>query len=227
MKSIKTIQAPSKRTTLKRGANRADYDAATVEEILRAGMLCHLGVSLGQHPAMIPTVYGVMGDQLYLHGSRANRIYRALLDGAEACVCVTLLDGLVLARSAFHQSMNYRCVVLYGGVREVEEEAEKLAAFEAIVEQMVPGRYAETRPPNREEIQRTLVVALPIAEASAKIRTGPPVEEEEDYALAHWGGELPLRIVVDAPVADLQTKVTLPDSADALVARCRGVGLMR
>lgn len=209
---------PSKRTHVKRGAIRAAYETDTVREILEAGMLCHLGVSLGQHPAMIPTVYGLIGDQLYLHGSTANRIYRSLADGAEACLCVTLVDGLVLSRSAFHHSMNYRAVVLYGRARKVDDTAEKLAAFEAIVEHMMPGRYAETRVPSSEEIQRTLVLALPIAEASAKIRSGPPVEEEADYALSHWGGEIPLRVVAESPVADPQTKVELPRSADAYVA---------
>jgi nitroimidazol reductase NimA-like FMN-containing flavoprotein (pyridoxamine 5'-phosphate oxidase superfamily) len=211
--------APSKRTELKRGAIRADYEKETVREILEAGMLCHLGVSLGTHPAVIPTVYGLMGDQLYLHGSTANRIYRALADGAEACLCVTLVDGLVLSRSAFHHSMNYRSVVLYGHARRVDDIPEKLAAFEAIIEHMMPGRYSETRAPNREEILRTLVLALPLAEASAKLRTGPPVEEEEDYALSHWGGEIPLSIVAEAPVADSRTKGDLPPSVSAGVAQ--------
>jgi len=211
--------APSKRTTLQRGAMRADYEAETVRAILKAGMLCHLGVSLGEHAAVIPTVYGVIDDQLYLHGSTANRVYLALKGGAEACVCVTLLDGLVLSRSAFHHSMNYRSLVLYGRAREVEDSEEKLAAFEAIVEQMLPGRYAETRVPNPAEISRTLVLAIPLAEASAKIRTGPPVEEEEDYALEHWGGEIPLRLVADAPVEDERNTAPVPLSFEGLAER--------
>lgn len=211
--------APSKRTEMKRGAIRAHYETETVREILKAGMLCHLSVSLGEHAAVIPTVYGLIDDQLYLHGSTANRIYRALADGAEACLCVTLVDGLVLSRSAFHHSMNYRAVVIYGRARKVEETEEKMAAFEAIIEQMMPGRYAETRPPNREEILRTLVLALPISEASAKIRSGPPIEEEADYGLSHWGGEVPLRVVADAPIPDPQTEGDLPASALAHVAR--------
>jgi nitroimidazol reductase NimA-like FMN-containing flavoprotein (pyridoxamine 5'-phosphate oxidase superfamily) len=209
---------PSKRTTMKRGAIRANYGAQTVREILQAGMLCHLGVSLGEHPAVIPTVYGLIGDQLYLHGSTANRMFRALLGGAEACLCVTLVDGLVLSRSAFHHSMNYRSVVLYGQVRKVDDLAEKQAAFKAIVEHMVPGRYAETRAPTQAEIARTLVVALSLAEASAKVRTGPPIEEEDDYALSYWGGEIPLRVVADTAVADPQTRISLPGSVAAKVA---------
>ncbi len=211
--------APSKRTELKRGAIRADYQLETVRAILKAGMLCHLGVSLGEHPAVIPTVYGVIGDQLYLHGSSANRIYRALIDGAEACLTVTLIDGLVLSRSAFHHSMNYRSVVLYGRAREVTDIAEKNAAFEAIIEQMVPGRYAETRAPNRDEILRTLVLALPLTEASAKIRSGPPIEEEDDYALPHWGGEIPVRMVAEIPVEDPQNTAPLPAHVDARIAQ--------
>lgn len=214
---------PSKRTQLKRGAIRAAYETETVREILEAGMLCHLGVSLDDHPAMIPTVYGLIGDQLYLHGSTANRIYRALADGAEACLCVTLVDGLVLSRSAFHHSMNYRTVILYGRARRVDDTAEKLAAFESIIEHMMPGRYAETREPSPDEIKRTLVLALSISEASAKIRSGPPVEEESDYALSHWGGEVPLRIVAERPIADPQTRVSLPKSAEEYLAQSEKV----
>jgi nitroimidazol reductase NimA-like FMN-containing flavoprotein (pyridoxamine 5'-phosphate oxidase superfamily) len=218
---------PSRRTELKRGAIRADYEAETVRAILEDGMLCHLGVSLGEHPAVIPTVYGLIGDQLYLHGSTANRIYRALVAGAEACLCVTLVDGLVLSRSAFHHSMNYRSVVLYGRVRQVDDEAEKLAAFESIIEHMVPGRYAATRTPNREEILRTLVLALPLAEASAKVRTGPPAEEEDDYALSYWGGEIPLRVVADAPLADARNTESLPAHVEARVAGLGGGSVER
>ncbi len=213
--------APSSRTKVKRGAARAEYGTRTVREILEAGMLCHLGVSLGKYPAVIPTVYGLIDDELYLHGSMGNRVHRALLEGAEACLCVTLVDGLVLSRSAFHHSMNYRSVVIYGHVREVDDEAEKLAAFEAIIEHMLPGRYAETREPNRREIERTLVLALPLAEASAKIRRGPPVEEESDYALSHWGGEIPLRIVADAPIADSRSGVPLPQHIDDHISALR------
>ncbi len=163
----------------------------------------------------------MVGDQLYVHGSTANRVYRAMRDGAECCVSVTLLDGLVLARSAFHHSVNYRSVVLYGHAREVDDEAEKRAAFAALIEHVMPGRYEAVRPPNRAEFQRTLVLAIPITEASAKVRSGPPVEEEQDYALDVWAGELPLRVVASAPVADAQTRGSAPDH---VTERYRGLG---
>lgn len=136
--------------------------------ILKQGLYCHVAVALDTHPAVIPTAYAVHDGQLYIHGSTANRIFRALKNGAEACVCVTLLDGLVLARSAFHHSVNYRSVVVYGAAREVTEVAEKLLAFDALIEHVVPGRSSEVRGASREEILRTLVLAIPLDEASAK-----------------------------------------------------------
>jgi hypothetical protein len=162
-------------------------------------------------------VHGRIGDTLYVHGSSANRALRALRDGGQACVTATLIDGLVLGRSAFHQSVNFRCVVLYGAAREVDDPQEKHDALHAIVEHAIPGRWADTREPNREELLRTLVLAIPIEEGSAKVRTGQPVDEEEDYALPCWAGLIPLRLQADPPVADplLAEGIPLPEYASA------------
>jgi hypothetical protein len=214
---------PSARTTLKRGPTRARYERDTVRGILDEGLFCYVAVSLDDHPALIPTAYAVHGDQLYVHGSTANRIFRRIKEGAEVCVSVTLLDGLVLARSAFHHSVNYRSVILYGRGREVTDRAEKLAAFDALIEHIVPGRVADIRGVNREEFLRTLVIAIPIDEASAKVRSGPPVDEEDDYGLDVWAGEIPLRMVADAPLTDPRSHDRVPasvvDRSRALFAR--------
>jgi hypothetical protein len=212
------MQAPSRRTEVKRGKARASYDPEVVREILGEGLFCHVGVSLGDHPAVIPTAYAVMGDEMVLHGSTANRIYRVLRDGAEACVTVTLLDGLVLARSAFHHSVNYRSVVIYGHPREVTDEAEKHRAFDALIDHIVPGRSKSVRGVNREEFLRTMVLALSLKEASVKIRQGPPVDEEEDYDLEIWAGEIPLRVVASRPVTDPRSQQDeIPDEVDQRV----------
>jgi hypothetical protein len=212
---------PSARTTLKRGPDRARYDRESVRGILAEGLYCNVAVSLGDHPAVIPTAYAVHGDELYVHGSTANRIFRSIKDGAEACVSVTLLDGLVLARSAFHHSVNYRSVVIYGRGREVTDRDEKLAALDALIDHIVPDRAADVRAPNREEYLRTLVIAIPIDEASAKVRTGPPVDEPDDYALDVWAGEIPLRLVADVPVTDPQSHDRVPEN---VVERARVLG---
>jgi len=151
-----------------------------------------------------------VGDEIYVHGSTANRIYRAMRDGAEACINVTLLDGLVLARSAFHHSVNYRAVVIYGHAREVTDRDEKLRVFDALIEHIVPDRSSQVRSANREEFMRTLVLAIPLEEASAKIRTGPPVDEEDDYTLDVWAGEIPLRTVASPPVRDPRSDSPTP-----------------
>ncbi len=162
-------------------------------------------------PFVVPSAYGRLGDRLLVHGSAASRMMKALASGAPACVTVTLLDGLVLARSAFHHSMNYRSVVVVGTAEEIVEEAEKRAALDAIVDHLVPGRTAEVRPPTDKELRGTRVVALPISEASAKLRSGPPKDDEEDYALGCWAGELPLVQRPGPPVPDPRlTAGTLP-----------------
>jgi nitroimidazol reductase NimA-like FMN-containing flavoprotein (pyridoxamine 5'-phosphate oxidase superfamily) len=197
---------PTPRTTLKRHRERGSHERATIHAILDEGFLCHLAFVQDGSPHVIPTAYGRRGDTLYVHGSSANRALRALGDGGQACVSVTLLDGLVLGRSAFHTSMNYRSVILYGPTRVVSEPDEKSEALRAIVEHVLPGRWKDVREPSPEEVQRTLVLALPLEEGSAKIRTGPPIDEEEDYALDCWAGVIPVSLATGAPIDDPRLK---------------------
>jgi nitroimidazol reductase NimA-like FMN-containing flavoprotein (pyridoxamine 5'-phosphate oxidase superfamily) len=206
--------APTPRTTLKRLPERGVFDRAVVDAILDEALYCHLGFVVEGQPYVIPTIHARVGDHVYVHGSAASRMLRSLGEGLPACLTVTLLDGLVLARSAFHHSMNYRSVVVLGTARPVGEAAEKRAALDAIVEHVAPGRGAEVRPPSENELRATLVLRLPVSEASAKIRSGPPKDDEEDYALPHWAGVLPLRLVAGEPVADprLPAATALPAS---------------
>lgn len=205
--------APSRRTQLQRGQARAAYASEDVRAILQEGFICHVAITIDGNPVVIPMAYGLRNGELLLHGSTANRVLRALNRGQEACVMVMLLDGLVLARSAFHHSVNYRSVVLYASAREVDDAAEKLEALEAIVEHIVPNRWKDVRGPNLTEFQRTLVMALPIDEASAKIRSGPPVDDEEDYEMGCWAGVLPLLAVPGEPINDprLAAGALVPD----------------
>src|SRR4029079_619016 len=191
----------TERTTVKRLAKRGNYDHGVVHAILDERRICHVGFVVDGSPVVIPTIHTRVGDTLYFHGSAASRMLRTLKDGVEACVTVTLLDGLVLARSAFHHSMNYRSAVVFGTAREVTDRNEKLRVLDALVEHVCRGRSAEVRGPNEMELKQTLVLALPITEASAKIRTGPPVDDEEDYAMGVWAGVLTLRLAPGAPVA--------------------------
>jgi hypothetical protein len=193
---------PSERTTVRRLPERARYDRATIDAILDEGLVCHVGFVDGGQPFVVPSAYARVGDRLLLHGSAASRMMKALAAGSPACVTVTLLDGLVLARSGFHHSMNYRSVVVVGKATEVIRPEEKRRALDAIVEHVVPGRTGGLRPPTDRELRATLVVALPLEEASAKVRTGPPKDDEADYALPVWAGELPLRLAPLSPVAD-------------------------
>ncbi|HYG82999.1 MAG TPA: pyridoxamine 5'-phosphate oxidase family protein [Pyrinomonadaceae bacterium] len=190
------------RTTLRRLPKRGSFERRTVNEILDEGFVCHVGFVLEGQPFVIPTAYGRVGETLYLHGAKASRMLKALAAGGEVCVTVTLVDGLVLARSAFHHSINYRSVVVFGRARPVESEEEKAAALEAFTEHVMRGRWADVRWPTPEETAATTVVALPLAEASAKVRTGPPIDDEEDYSLPVWAGVLPLRVEPGAPEAD-------------------------
>jgi len=194
--------SPTGRTQVMRLPKRGDYSEATVHGILDAGFLCHVGFVADGQPFVIPTSYGRSGDTLYIHGSAASRMLRTLANGVEVCVTVTLVDGLVLARSAFHHSINYRSVVLFGTAALVESAEEKTAALKAISEQIVPGRWDEVRWPTEQELKATKVLALPISEVSAKVRTGPPVDDEEDYALKVWAGVLPFRVHPEAPLPD-------------------------
>jgi nitroimidazol reductase NimA-like FMN-containing flavoprotein (pyridoxamine 5'-phosphate oxidase superfamily) len=201
------------RTTLRRLPKRGSFERQTVNEMLDEGFVCHVGfVSAGQ-PFVIPTAYGRAGDELYLHGARASRMLKALAEGSDVCVTVTLVDGLVLARSAFHHSINYRSVVVFGRARVVETDEEKTRALRAFTEHVMPGRWEEVRWPTPEELAATLVLALPLSEASAKIRTGPPIDDEEDYQLPVWAGVLPLGTSSGEPDPDprLPAETPLPE----------------
>jgi uncharacterized protein len=180
---------------------RGVYDATTIEAILDEALICHVGVVVDGAPVVLPTVHARRGRTLYLHGARANALLRAA-DGAEMCVTATLVDGLVLARSAFHHSINYRSVVVRGRGRAVTDPEEQRIAMEALVEHVAPGRSAETRKPSTSELRATLTLAVGLDEASAKVRTGPPLDEPEDHALPHWAGELPLAVVPGPPRPD-------------------------
>jgi len=194
--------SPTKRTQVMRLPKRGDYSDVTIHGILDAGFLCHVGFVIDGQPVVIPTSYGRSGDTLYVHGSTASRMLRTMASGLEVCVTVTLVDGLVLARSAFHHSMNYRSVVLFGTATLVEAAGEKTAALRAISEQIVPGRWDDVRWPTEQELKAAKVLALPISEASAKVRTGPPLDDEEDYAMKVWAGILPFRVQPQAPLPD-------------------------
>jgi nitroimidazol reductase NimA-like FMN-containing flavoprotein (pyridoxamine 5'-phosphate oxidase superfamily) len=193
---------PTKRTTLHRRPTRGSYDRATVEAILDEGLYCHVGFVVEGQPYVIPTIHARVEDQLYVHGSSASRMLRTLKKGAPMCVTVTILDGLVLARSAFHSSMNYRSVVVLGTAREVTDPIEKPEALKAIVEHVQPQRWRDIRSPTEQELKATSVLRLPLEEVSAKIRTGPPLDDEEDYQLPCWAGEIPLHLTPQTPVPD-------------------------
>jgi nitroimidazol reductase NimA-like FMN-containing flavoprotein (pyridoxamine 5'-phosphate oxidase superfamily) len=204
---------PTSRTTVRRLPERGHYDAATIHAILDAAFICHVGFVDGGQPFVIPTAFARMGDRLVLHGSAASRMLKTLVTGAPACVTVTLVDGLVLARSAFHHSINYRSVVVVGSATEITDPDQKTRTLDAIVEHIVPGRLGEVRAPTENELKATRAVWFPLDEASAKLRTGPPKDDDEDYALRVWAGELPLRLTPQTPVADprLPDGIPLPE----------------
>lgn len=203
----------SKRSTVRRIPDRADYDPATVHAILDEGFVCHLGFVDDGQPYVIPTLYARDGGRLILHGSPASRMLRVLREGAPACVTVTHVDGLVLARSAFHHSINYRSVVILGSAAVVTDPEERLEALRILVEHVMKGRWNDVRRPNESELKQTMVLSMPITEASAKVRTGPPADDEEDYALPIWAGVLPLSLAAGPAVPDarLIDGVPLPD----------------
>jgi nitroimidazol reductase NimA-like FMN-containing flavoprotein (pyridoxamine 5'-phosphate oxidase superfamily) len=190
------------RTTLKRLPKRGRYEHETINCILDEGLICHVGFAVDGQPFVIPTGYARVKDKLYIHGSQASRMLRTLAGGIDVCVTVTLLDGLVLARSAFHHSMNYRSVVVFGRATMIEKRDEKLAALLAFSEHVVRGRWDDVREPTEQELKATTVLSLTLSEASAKVRTGPPLDDEEDYALPIWAGVIPLRLVADTPLTD-------------------------
>ena len=203
------------RTKLKRLPKRGHFDRETVYGILDEGFICHIGFVVDGHPVVIPTGYARVEDRLYIHGSQASRMLRTLANGVDACVTVTLLDGLVLARSAFHHSMNYRSVVVFGRATLVEDPEEKMSALFALSEQIIRGRWNDVREPTELEMKATTVLSLTLDEASAKIRTGPPLDDEEDYSLPMWAGVVPLKLTAGKPLDDprLPDNTPVPDYA--------------
>ena len=203
------------RTKLKRLPKRGHFDRETVNAILDEGFICHVGFVVDGQPFVVPTGYARVDDKLYIHGSQASRMLRSLAGGIDACVTVTIVDGLVLARSAFHHSMNYRSVLVFGRATLVDEPNEKYEALVALSEHIVPGRWADVREPNEQEMKQTTVLCLPLEEASAKIRTGPPLDDEEDYALPMWAGIVPLKLTAGQPINDprLSAEIPVPDYA--------------
>ena len=205
----------SPRTTVKRHAERGHYDRATIDPILDEGLVAHVGFAVEGQPYVIPTLYARVGATLYFHGAAANRMLDNMAEGIPVCVTVTLIDGLVLARSHYSHSANYRSVVVLGRAREVTDRAEKLASFEALVEQVAKGRWADARQPSEVEIRTTRVLALPIEEASAKVRTGPPKDDPDDIDLPIWAGVIPFETAALEPIPapGLDSKLAVPEYA--------------
>ena len=201
------------RTKVKRLPARGAYDRETIYPILDEGFICHVGFAIEGQPYVIPTGYARIGDDLYIHGSSASRMLRNLSQGVDVCVTVTLVDGLVLARSAFHHSINYRSVVILGKAVLVEDPDEKGKVLEAFTEHVIPRRWPEIRWPNDLELKATSVLKLPIDEASAKVRTGGPKDDDEDYEMNVWAGVVPLGTKVSDPIPDevLPPDIDVPD----------------
>lgn len=207
----------TRRTTLKRLSKRGSYDRELVYQILDEGFICHVGFVANGQPVVIPTGYARQDETLYIHGSQASRMLRTLSGAVDVCVTVTLIDGLVLARSAFHHSMNYRSVVMFGRASIVEDSDTKLGALRAFSDHVIAGRWEEVREPSEQELTATTVLALPLVEVSAKVRTGPPLDDEEDYNLAVWAGVIPLKLLAGPLLADprLPTEIEPPAYAIA------------
>jgi uncharacterized protein len=197
---------PTERTQVKRLPKRGHYERETVYSILDTAFVCHVGFSVDGQPFVIPTNYGRSGDTLYLHGSAASRMLKTLSGGVPVCVTVTHVDGLVLARSAFHHSVNYRSVMILGKAQLVEDPAEKMDALRIFTEHVMKGRWNDVRIPTEQELKATIVLSLPLEEVSAKVRTGGPVDDEGDYMLPVWAGVLPLETIAKPPLPDAQRK---------------------
>jgi nitroimidazol reductase NimA-like FMN-containing flavoprotein (pyridoxamine 5'-phosphate oxidase superfamily) len=214
----------SKRTELRRIPDRGSHDWTTINQILDAGFLAHVAFCVDSQPFVIPTLYGRDGEKLYLHGSAASRMLRELETGIPACVTVTLVDGLVLARSAFDHSMNYRSIIAFGSARKVVDPQQKLKSLRVISEHLIAGRWADVRGPSEKELKATTVLEFSIEEASSKVRSGPPLDDESDYGLPVWAGVLPLEIISRPPIPDdkLIKGVLLPDYVRRYHARLNG-----
>ena len=213
MSDNKELQV-TQRSKLKRLPKRGIQERETIYSILDEALIAHVGFVTDNQPFVIPMAYGREGDRLYLHGSSVSRLLKTIEQGADVCINVTLLDGLVIARSLFHHSMNYRSVVLFGKAKIVKEKEEKMSALKAITEQMIPGRWHDARIPNPKELKATNVLSFQIAEGSAKVRTGAPSDDEEDYSLPYWAGELPLKLTPGNPIADakLSPEIAVPQN---------------
>jgi len=218
-------QIPVQRTRVVREPERGVYDRETVYRILDEGFICHVGFVVDGQPFVIPTSYGRKDAHLYIHGSAASRMLRSMKEGVPVCVTVTLLDGLVLARSVFNHSMNYRSVVILGKATMVEDREEKLAALRSLSEHILPGRWNDARQPNEQELKATSVLRLPIEEFSAKVRTGPPIDDKEDHSFPTWAGVIPLEMQVGEPISDpnLDTARAAPEYVGRY-SRTRGQG---
>jgi uncharacterized protein len=203
------------RTRVVREANRAVYDRAAIYRILDEGFVCHVGFTADEQPFVIPTMYARVGDDLYFHGSAASRMLRGLGAGLPVCITVTLTDGLVLARSVFNHSMNYRSVVALGQAKLIGDPVETLRALQAFTEKLIPGRWNDARQPNEKELKATSILKLPLTEVSAKVRTGPVEDDADDYLLPVWAGVIPLRTVADPPLRDERCDPAIPTPAYA------------
>lgn len=214
---------PTDRSRVRQQPERGSYDSRVIHSILDAGIVAHVGLALDSQPFVIPMLYGRSGDTLYLHGSAVSRTLHELATSIVACVTVTLLDGFVLARSAFHHSMNYRSVVAFGAARNLQGAARKAQALRAISEHVLAGRWNDVRGPTRAELETTSVLEFSIEEASAKVREGPPIDDEEDYGSSVWAGVLPLCLETKAPLPDprLPADTAVPQYLSRLVAKPR------
>jgi uncharacterized protein len=213
----------TQRSTVVRSRERGQYERSTVYSIVDEALICHVGFTVDAQPYVIPTAHARVGDRLYIHGSVGSRMLKNMKAGVPVCVTITLLDGLVLARSAFHHSMNYRSAVILGTAREVTDEQEKRTAFDALVNHVVPGRSADVRSADAQELKATSVLCLVIDEASAKVRRGPPIDAEEDYALKCWAGVLPMQLEPGHPVDDPRLEFGTPVPPAVAAYRRQGV----
>jgi nitroimidazol reductase NimA-like FMN-containing flavoprotein (pyridoxamine 5'-phosphate oxidase superfamily) len=213
-------EAASPRTRLRRMPSRGDHDRGTIDAILDEALVAHVGFTVEGQPYVIPTLHARVGESLYFHGSSASRTIRALAAGTPVCLTVTLLDGLVLARAAVHHSVNYRSVVVLGQATAIDDMDKRMTAIEAFTERLLPGRWTEVRPPTMKELKAIQVLELPLTESSAKLRSGPPLDEEEDYALDSWAGVIPLRMLAGEPIEDprLTAGIELSSAAQGLCA---------
>lgn len=196
----------TKKTKIKRLPKRGNFDRKVIYKILDEGFVCHVGFSIDNQPFVLPTAYARVDDQLLIHGSAASRMMKSMALEINVCVAVTLVDGLVLARSAFHHSMNYRSVVVFGKAEVIRDEGEKARALQAFTQHIIPHRWSEVRPPNKKELKGTMILSLALDEASAKIRSGDPVDDEEDYAMDVWAGVIPLEVSTKEPIADARLR---------------------